>query len=138
MLEAITASEDVPRMVYQKQCTVHGRKIMQPIKVCFDEPIAVYATFWFPHKSKNTLDIKDTVPDLDKLYRAVGDSLSQAHIISDDQRIVGWPAYPAKYYAEEPGMRCAVVTDAEVGGPDFLAVMEYIHTPPSKKEKPCT
>jgi Holliday junction resolvase RusA-like endonuclease len=138
MLEAITAAEGHPVMVYQKQVTVHGRKIMQPIKVCFDCPVAVFATFWFRAPGSVGMNynpkIKTSKPDLDKLYRAVGDSLSQAHIISDDQRFVGWPAHPAKYHAIEPGMRCAVLSNSEASGPEWLEAQEYIHTPPSKDE----
>ncbi len=68
---------------------------------CFDEPVVVWATFYFnPIQRPRWGDIVATRPDLDKLQRAIGDALEDADYFPDDSRIVGWPAVPAKRYGE--------------------------------------
>jgi Holliday junction resolvase RusA-like endonuclease len=64
----------------------------------YDEPVVVLATFYFERPKRPRWDVKATRPDLDKLQRAIGDSLEAAKIVTDDSRIVGWPACPAKLY----------------------------------------
>lgn len=80
--------------------------------VVYDSPVIVWAEFVFPlvkgHGRWN--GVKGTRPDLDKLNRAVGDSLESAGIVSEDSRIVGWPCAPAKVYGEFPGVRILVET----------------------------
>lgn len=80
-----------------------------------DRPAVVHAVFTFPEPKRlrervyvGGLLVKATKPDLDKLQRALGDSLVDAGILTDDSRIIGWPAMPGKVYGPEPGVDVAV------------------------------
>jgi crossover junction endodeoxyribonuclease RusA len=82
-----------------RQVTVRKKKIKTVARVCFDEPVIVQAVFYFKTpKCRNDGDVHYQKPDLDKLQRAIGDALTDAKIVSDDCRIVAWPACPAKFY----------------------------------------
>ena len=71
--------------------------------VVFDKAVVVYAKFYLPcPKKRKDGEIHIVPPDLDKLQRAIGDSLEDAHLIKCDSQIVGWPAFPAKVYSDEP------------------------------------
>ena len=62
----------------------------------YDGPVAVTAAFFLPRpKSAKKRLVPHVKPDLDKLIRAVGDSLApykQPGVLKDDSRIVTWRA----------------------------------------------
>ena len=92
-----------------------------------DEAIYVHAKFFFKHtqKSKEN-EVKVTHPDLDKLHRAIGDSLESSGLIKNDARIVGWIAAPGKFYSTQPRVEITVGTMKEftrkVEGGESVAV----------------
>jgi Holliday junction resolvase RusA-like endonuclease len=60
-------------------------------RVVYDEPVVVNAAFYFEKPAKPLFDVTQaSKPDLDKLQRALGDSLTDAGVVSDDCRIVRW------------------------------------------------
>jgi Holliday junction resolvase RusA-like endonuclease len=67
-----------------------------------DEPVELSVIFYLP-RPKTVLDrpLPSVMPDLDKLIRAVADSLTDARIYEDDSRIVRITA--AKVYADHRG-----------------------------------
>jgi crossover junction endodeoxyribonuclease RusA len=65
-----------------------------------DEPIKLSVIFYLPRPKTATRDLPAVMPDLDKLIRSVGDSLTGT-IIRDDSRIVIIQAQ--KIYADERG-----------------------------------
>jgi crossover junction endodeoxyribonuclease RusA len=67
-----------------------------------DEPVQLTVIFYLPRpKSVLTRNFPAVMPDLDKLVRAVGDSLTDAGIIRDDSRIITITA--RKLYADDRG-----------------------------------
>lgn len=67
-----------------------------------DEPVELTVIFYLPRpKSVLTRSFPAVMPDLDKLVRAVGDSLTNAGIIIDDSRIITITAH--KLYADDRG-----------------------------------
>jgi len=67
-----------------------------------DEPVELTVIFYLPRpKSVLNRSFPAVMPDLDKLVRAVGDSLTNAGIIIDDSRIITITAY--KLYADDRG-----------------------------------
>jgi crossover junction endodeoxyribonuclease RusA len=67
-----------------------------------DEPVELTVIFYLPRpKSVLTRSFPTVMPDLDKLIRAVGDSLTDAGIIRDDSRIITITA--RKLYADDRG-----------------------------------
>jgi Holliday junction resolvase RusA-like endonuclease len=67
-----------------------------------DEPVELTVIFYLPRpKSVLTRSFPAVRPDLDKLVRAVGDSLTNAGIIIDDSRIITITAH--KLYADDRG-----------------------------------
>jgi Holliday junction resolvase RusA-like endonuclease len=80
-----------------------------------DEPVELTVIFYLPRpKSVLTRSFPAVMPDLDKLIRAVGDSLTDAGIIRDDSRIISITA--RKLYADDRGpgavIRVNTLTDA--------------------------
>ena len=78
----------------------------QPI----DEPCELIVNFYMPKPASVKRLLPTVSPDLDKLIRAVGDSLTDSGIVVDDSRIVRISA--RKLYAEgiEPGATILVRT----------------------------
>jgi crossover junction endodeoxyribonuclease RusA len=79
-----------------------------------DEPIKLSVIFYLPRPKTATRELPAVMPDLDKLIRSVGDSLTGT-IIRDDSRIVIIQAQ--KIYADERGSGalirvCSVENDA--------------------------
>jgi crossover junction endodeoxyribonuclease RusA len=67
-----------------------------------DEPVQLTVIFYLTRpKSVLTRNFPAVMPDLDKLVRAVGDSLTDAGIIRDDSRIIIITAH--KLYADDRG-----------------------------------
>jgi crossover junction endodeoxyribonuclease RusA len=65
-----------------------------------DEPLELSVIFYLPRPKTATRDFPAVMPDLDKLIRAVGDSLSGL-VYVDDSRIVSISAQ--KRYADYRG-----------------------------------
>jgi Holliday junction resolvase RusA-like endonuclease len=78
----------------------------QPI----DEPCELIVNFYLPKPKTVDRQLPSVSPDLDKLIRAVGDSLTDSGVVVDDSRIVRISA--RKLYAEgiEPGATIQVKT----------------------------
>jgi Holliday junction resolvase RusA-like endonuclease len=78
----------------------------QPI----DEPCELIVIFYLPKPKTVDRQLPSVSPDLDKLIRAVGDSLTDSGVVTDDSRIVRISA--RKLYAEgiEPGATIQVKT----------------------------
>jgi Holliday junction resolvase RusA-like endonuclease len=78
----------------------------QPI----DEPCELIVNFYLPKPKTVNRQLPSVSPDLDKLIRAVGDSLTDSGVVTDDSRIVRISA--RKLYAEgiEPGASIQVKT----------------------------
>jgi Holliday junction resolvase RusA-like endonuclease len=76
----------------------------QPI----DEPCELVVNFYLPKPKTVDRQLPSVSPDLDKLIRAVGDSLTDSGVVTDDSRIVRISA--RKLYAEgiEPGATISV------------------------------
>lgn len=77
----------------------------------FDEPITVIAAFRFPMPKSRPKWMrhegvwpKSTMPDLDKLQRALGDSLTAAGLITDDNLIVRWDAEKYEVWQQWTGV----------------------------------
>jgi Holliday junction resolvase RusA-like endonuclease len=78
----------------------------QPI----DEPCELIVNFYLPKPKTVDRQLPSVSPDLDKLIRAVGDSLTDSGVVIDDSRIVRISA--RKLYAEgiQPGATIEVKT----------------------------
>jgi Holliday junction resolvase RusA-like endonuclease len=78
----------------------------QPI----DEPCELIVNFYLPKPKTVDRQLPSVSPDLDKLIRAVGDSLTDSGVVTDDSRIVRISA--RKLYAEgiESGATISVKT----------------------------
>jgi Holliday junction resolvase RusA-like endonuclease len=78
----------------------------QPI----DEPCELIVNFYLPKPKTVDRQLPSVSPDLDKLIRAVGDSLTDSGVVIDDSRIVRISA--RKLYAEgiQPGATIQVKT----------------------------
>lgn len=80
-----------------------------------DEPVAVACDFYLPPPQRRRWWLPATKPDLDKLVRAVLDSLADAGVLINDSRVVEF-GRTRKLYADElhpPGV--AVVVEWELG-----------------------
>jgi len=82
------------------------------------EGVVVWAKFTFktPKRGHKHGDVRPCKPDLDKLNRAIGDSLESAGVVANDSQIVGWPCCPAKVYGVRPGAEICVYTLEEWEG----------------------
>jgi crossover junction endodeoxyribonuclease RusA len=65
------------------------------------EPVELSVIFYLPRPKTATRDFPAVMPDLDKLIRAVGDSLTDAGILADDSRII--TIHAKKLYADDRG-----------------------------------
>jgi Holliday junction resolvase RusA-like endonuclease len=65
------------------------------------EPVELSVIFYLPRPKTATRDFPAVMPDLDKLIRAIGDSLTDAGILADDSRII--TIYAKKLYADDRG-----------------------------------
>jgi Holliday junction resolvase RusA-like endonuclease len=75
-----------------------------------DEPCELIVNFYLPKPKTVDRQLPSVSPDLDKLIRAVGDSLTDSGVVTDDSRIVRISA--RKLYAEgiQPGATIQVKT----------------------------
>ena len=78
--------------------------------VPIDEPCELIVNFYLPKPKTVDRQLPSVSPDLDKLIRAVGDSLTDSGVVTDDSRIVRISA--RKLYAEgiQPGATILVKT----------------------------
>ena len=74
--------------------------------VPIDEPVELSVIFYLPRPKTATREFPAVMPDLDKLIRAVGDSLTTAGIISDDSRIIA--IHAQKLYADSRGVGAVI------------------------------
>jgi crossover junction endodeoxyribonuclease RusA len=74
--------------------------------VPIDEPVELSVIFYLPRPKTATREFPAVMPDLDKLIRAVGDSLTTAGIISDDSRIIA--IHAQKLYADARGVGAVI------------------------------
>lgn len=56
--------------------------------VTFDVPVFVAAVFYMPRPQRPKFVLPGVKPDLDKLFRALGDGMTDGGLLSDDSRIV--------------------------------------------------
>jgi crossover junction endodeoxyribonuclease RusA len=86
----------------------HAAQKAMTKRLPFDHPVKVTVQFVFPRPKsiKKHVRFKRSKPDLDKLCRALGDSLTQAAVVTDDSRIAVWVA--SKFYGPEACMTVAV------------------------------
>lgn len=68
----------------------------------FDGPLHVDVTFWILKPKRPKFGMPATPSDLDKLCRALGDSLTDSGTIKDDSRITTWHA--RKRFSDTPGI----------------------------------
>jgi len=78
----------------------------QPI----DEPCELIVNFYMPKPASATRSLPTVSPDLDKLIRAVGDSLTDSGVVVDDSRIVRISARKLYAIGIEPGANIEVRT----------------------------
>lgn len=71
-----------------------------------DEPVSLEVIFYLPRPSTVSRSFPSVTPDLDKLVRAVGDSLTDAGVLSDDSRII--TIHASKLYADDRGSGAAI------------------------------
>lgn len=73
----------------------------------FDDSVSVLLDFYMPRGKTVKRPRPSTRPDLDKMIRAIGDSLTDAHVWTDDGLVV--TVHAAKYYADGlPGVNVKV------------------------------
>lgn len=65
-----------------------------------DQPVEIKAVFLMPRPKQPRFNQPATSADLDKLQRAIGDSLEASGLLKNDGRIVRWDA--TKKYATQP------------------------------------
>jgi Holliday junction resolvase RusA-like endonuclease len=78
----------------------------QPI----DEPCELFVNFYMPKPASVKRSLPTVSPDLDKLIRAVGDSLTDSGVVVDDSRIVRISARKLYAIGIEPGATIEVKT----------------------------
>ena len=78
----------------------------QPI----DEPCELIVNFYMPKPASVKRSLPTVSPDLDKLIRAVGDSLTDSGVVVDDSRIVRISARKLYAIGIEPGATIEVRT----------------------------
>jgi Holliday junction resolvase RusA-like endonuclease len=75
-----------------------------------DEPCELIVNFYMPKPASVKRSLPTVSPDLDKLIRAVGDSLTDSGVVVDDSRIVRISARKLYAIGIEPGATIEVRT----------------------------
>ena len=75
-----------------------------------DEPCELIVNFYMPKPASVKRSLPTVSPDLDKLIRAVGDSLTDSGVVVDDSRIVRISARKLYAIGIEPGATILVKT----------------------------
>jgi Holliday junction resolvase RusA-like endonuclease len=78
--------------------------------VPIDEPCELIVNFYMPKPASVKRSLPTVSPDLDKLIRAVGDSLTDSGVVVDDSRIVRISARKLYAIGIEPGATIEVKT----------------------------
>lgn len=94
---------------------MNARNVLQEdVPIPKDVPVVVWARYtFFTADDRRWGKPKTSAPDVDKLNRAIGDSLEDAGVVWNDAQIVAWPCCPAKVYGERPGVEVRVYTLSE-------------------------
>ena len=98
----VEASKKLPKWRKQIIDTIQAQYEGEPI----DRPVRVTAYFFMPKPAKPRFDTPATMPDLDKLCRALGDGLEQSGLLKNDSRIVCWNA--TKHYGTPTGVQVII------------------------------
>lgn len=100
---------------WRNDCSAAARAIVDAGTPCFDEPLIVQAEFRFPMpKSRRATDraagtiCKATAPDLDKLQRALGDSLTAGGLLRDDALIAEWRVCKVEVWQQWTGVAVVI------------------------------
>lgn len=92
----IESSKKLP--AWRKAVTQAARQVAPETPL--DEPVSVQAHFYLPRPQKPRFNVPAAQQgDLDKLCRAVGDSIEAAGVLKNDARITTWHAH--KHYADQ-------------------------------------
>jgi Holliday junction resolvase RusA-like endonuclease len=75
-----------------------------------DKPCELIVNFYMPKPASVKRSLPSVSPDLDKLIRAVGDSLTDSGVVTDDSRIVRISARKLYAIGIEPGATIEVRT----------------------------
>jgi len=102
-----------PRVTVKRKRKLGKRTVTIDRHVCYDEPIVVWVWFYFatppkPRAGDRSGYIGSTY-DTDKLFRAIGDALEAADVVSNDKRVAGWPVTPARQYCDEAHPRAEII-----------------------------
>lgn len=79
-----------------------------------DEPVRVSCDFWLPSPARPRWWLPAVKPDLDKLVRAVLDSLADAGVLKNDSRVVEFGLTRKRYADAEHPPGVAVVVEWEL------------------------
>ncbi|WP_406566339.1 RusA family crossover junction endodeoxyribonuclease [Acaricomes phytoseiuli] len=94
---------------WRAQVTQAAQAIQGPLWEPLDRPIVVRAEFYLPRPASTKFTNHPAgPPDLDKLFRAVGDSLTKAETITDDSRIVRWLGTKHWAIGRDPGAEITI------------------------------
>jgi Holliday junction resolvase RusA-like endonuclease len=87
------------------------RRRATPQHVTIDAPAALYATFYLPRPKSlpKRIEYPMTKPDLDKLTRAISDSLKDAGVVAEDSRFVDNCTFK-RYAIDRPCVAIGVFT----------------------------
>lgn len=111
----ILTSDNVNLSGWRAQVTAAALVALPPRWQPLDEPVAVACDFYLPSPARPRWWLPAVKPDLDKLVRAVLDSLADAGVLKNDSRVVEF-GRTRKLYADElhpPGV--AVVVEWDLG-----------------------
>jgi Holliday junction resolvase RusA-like endonuclease len=109
----ILTSDNVNLAGWRAQVTAAARAALPSDWTPLDEPVAVSLDFRLPAPQRRRWWLPAVKPDLDKLIRAVLDSLADAGVILNDSRVVEF-GRTRKLYADEehpPGVAVVVEWD---------------------------
>lgn len=98
--KAVTTSANVRLSPWRGNVTLAAVRAGRGMPLPFTGAISVECQFAIRRPRTVTRLWPSTRPDLDKLQRAVGDSLVDAGILLDDGQIVVW--HPSKLYVDDP------------------------------------
>ena len=95
---------------WRKAITQQALASLPPDWTPIDEPCELIVNFYMPKPASVKRSLPTVSPDLDKLIRAVGDSLTDSGVVVDDSRIVRISARKLYAIGIEPGATIEVRT----------------------------
>lgn len=95
---------------WRNAITQQALATLPPNWVPIDEPCELIVNFYMPKPASVKRSLPTVSPDLDKLIRAVGDSLTDSGVVVDDSRIVRISARKLYAIGIEPGATIEVKT----------------------------